>query len=67
MKMHSRVMPWQAARVDIGKALGEAIARHDLTYLELLQILNEEMAVWLKYGIRSERHPDDPEKRGGEA
>lgn len=65
MKLHPRVMPWQAARADISKALGEVIARHELTHLELLQILNEEMATWLKYGIRSERHPDDPSKPGG--
>jgi hypothetical protein len=65
MKLHPRVMLWQAARADIGKALGEAIARFELTHLELLQILNEEMAAWIKYGIRSERHPDDPEKPGG--
>jgi hypothetical protein len=27
MKLHPRVMPWQAARADISNALGEAIAR----------------------------------------
>ena len=66
MKLHERVMLCHAARVEIGEALGKAIERLELTHLELIGILNEEMAAWIKYGIRSERHPDDPEKRGGE-
>lgn len=64
--IHPRVMPFQKARADINDAVTEAIARHrDLTYLELLQILNEISASWLKYGIRDERHPNEPDKPGG--
>jgi len=65
MKLHPRVMLYQEARADIGCALALAIGRHELTHMELVSILNEEMAAWIKYGIRSERHPDDPEKPGG--
>jgi hypothetical protein len=66
MKLHPRVMPWQRARNDIDAAVSEAMKKHpDLTYIELLQIFNEITASWLKYALRDERHPDDPDKPGG--
>ena len=66
MKLHDRVMPCQKARLDISTAVLEAVAKHpDLTYLEVLMILNEITGSdWIKYAIRQERHPDDPNKRG---
>lgn len=66
MKMHPRVMPWQRARNDISAAVSEAMKKHpDLTYIELFQIFNEITASWLKYALRDERHPNDPDKPGG--
>jgi hypothetical protein len=67
MKFHPRVLPVQAATADMRAAVVEVISKHhDLTHLELIGILNEIQASWIKYVIRDERHPDDPEKRGGE-
>ena len=67
MKLHERVMPAAKARLDVQEAVTSIVGKHpDLTYLELITILNEVQASWLKWAIRQERHPDDPEKRGGE-
>lgn len=67
MRLHERVMPYQKARLDFAVMVVEFCDKHrDLTYLELLSVMNESVATQLKYAIREERHPDDPEKRGGE-
>lgn len=68
MKLHSRVMPCQKARLDISTAIQDAVTKNPgLTYWEVIMILNEVTGSdWIKYAIRAERHPDDPEKRGGE-
>ena len=34
----------------------------DLTYVEYLQVLTELQQSALKYMLRAERHPDDPDK-----
>ena len=67
MKLHERVMIVQAARLEVSQATLAAIEKHNLTYGEVTAILAEVLATWAKYQIRGERHPDDPEKRGGEA
>lgn len=68
MKLHERVMPVAKIRNEIDKAVLDIISsKHpDLTYLELIAILNELQATYIKYAIRQERHPEDPDKRGGE-
>lgn len=68
MKLHARVMPCQKARLDISTAIQDAVAKNPgLTYLEVIMILNEITGTdWIKYAMRHERHPDDPDKRGGE-
>jgi hypothetical protein len=67
IRLHPRVPIYQKARNDIGKAVSDAMKDNpDLTYLELVGILNEIQRSWIGWGIRDERHPDDPEKRGGE-
>lgn len=68
MKLHERVMPTQKLRSDIECAILDVIGKHpEATILELLSCLNQTMQSWIGSGIRDERHPDDPEKRGGEA
>jgi hypothetical protein len=67
MKLHERVMIVQGAHNEMAKAVIDVVEKHGLTYLELLACLNDVSASWLKYAIRNERHPDDPEKRGGES
>lgn len=60
MIIHPRSMPVQQAHADIDKAVTDAIGKHpDLTYLELLAILNQIAAAWIKYGIKDERSPSE--------
>jgi hypothetical protein len=60
MILHPRVMPVQKAHADIAKAVTEAIAkRPDLTYLELLAILNQIAASWIKCALKDERNPSE--------
>ncbi len=67
MKLHERTLPYQKARADFGLMVCDFCKSHpDLTYLELLSVMNESLAAQLKYAIRQERHPFDDEKRGGE-
>jgi hypothetical protein len=67
MKMHSRELSVQKAHNDLAMVVTEAIGRHpDLTYLELVAILNQIAASWLKYGIQDERKPNDTIEHGGE-
>lgn len=68
MKLHERVLPVAKIRNEIDLAVLNIIGKYnDLTHLEMISILNDLQATWIKYAIRQERHPDDPEKRGGEA
>jgi hypothetical protein len=64
--MHPRGMPASKAHNEIDAFVSEIIKKYDLTYGELMSCLNQIQASWIKYMIRDERHPDDPEKRGGE-
>ena len=65
MKVHSRVFPVQKAHNDIDMAVTEAISKHpDLTYLELLAILNQIAASWIKYGIQDESNANEAIKPG---
>ena len=63
--LHPRTMPVQQAHADLDKAVTEVIGKHpDLTYLELLAILNQIAASWIKYGIQDERSPNEAIKPG---
>jgi hypothetical protein len=56
MKTHPRELPIQKAHSEIDRAVTDAVERHpDLTYLELLSILNQIAASWIKWGIKDER------------
>ena len=67
MKLHPRVQIVQRAHNAIDAAVSGAMKEFpDLTYMELMSVLNQIQASWIKWGIRDERHPDDPEERGGE-
>jgi hypothetical protein len=59
-------MPVQAASA---KLRGQLIAfqnDHDLTDVEMLRILLDEMQSISKYMLRAERHPDDPDAKADE-
>lgn len=57
----------QKAGIDLSAAVAEVISKHDLTYGETLKLLAEQSQRWAMHLVRSERHPDDPDKKGDEA
>lgn len=67
MRLHERTLPVQKAEAEFGLMWIDFCQENDLTYVEALQILNGTIAGHLKYMLRAERHPDEPEKRGDEA
>jgi hypothetical protein len=62
VKIHPRYDIVDRAKRRIRTALIDAIREDELTYIELLGILNEVTASWLKIALRDERHPDEPDK-----
>lgn len=66
VRMHPRTHIVEKAELEIGDAIHRAIKAHKLTHIELMQILASAQLRWLKYALRHERHPDDPEKGGDE-
>ena len=67
MRIHERTFPVAKASSDAKMAFWEEIDKHDLTYLEILGIIGELQATAVKYGLRAERHPDDPDRPGDQA
>lgn len=66
MRLHPRHHTVTTASHEIDTAIHEAWERHDLTNIEVLQILSAFQVRVLKFMLRSERHPDDPDKGGDE-
>lgn len=64
-KLHQRVMIVQSAQIDLNAAVLDVVKKYDLTFTELFGILNQAEAHWLKYALRDERHPDDPDVPAG--
>ena len=57
-RQHPRVPIVQRARLELGEALGRIISKHDLTYAELLSVLNETAVSWAGYAMRDEREAE---------
>lgn len=66
MKLHPRTLKVQTAMYALETLVWEWVQAHDVTYLEALQALSHVSAQVVKYAIRVERHPDDPDKKGDE-
>lgn len=66
MKLHHRVPIVHKAHNELDEMVSCIIKKYELTYGELYSIINQVQASWITYQIRDERHPDDPDKRGGE-
>ncbi len=66
MKLHPRTPIVTKARLQLDNALWDMISHHQLTFVETLQILHELTAAQLKFMLRAERHPEDPNKKGDE-
>jgi hypothetical protein len=67
MQLHPRFRTVQKARNEIVGKILELEHTHELTDAEIIGILGDYLAEKAKYMIRSERHPDDPDKKGDEA
>jgi hypothetical protein len=67
VRIHPRTRIVQRAELEIGEAVEGVVMKHKLTHTELQQILATVQLHWLKYALREERHPDDPDKGGDEA
>ena len=67
MKLHPRLERVQKAKLKLNEAVWNVIKDYDLTYMEIIGILSDETRTVIKYGIRHERHPRDPDKKGDEA
>lgn len=67
-KVHERYFVVERAGLDLQNSYLAWRGVHDnLTYLEVLRILNGIVADEVKYALRSERHPEDAEKKADEA
>jgi hypothetical protein len=64
---HKRTQPVALASSAISLALWEMQDQHGLTDVEMLQALASHQQSMLKYMLRAERHPEDPDKRADEA
>lgn len=66
MRLHERTIPVQKAANQIAMALIELQEEHDLTDIEMLQILSNRQLDILRYMLRDERHPGKPDARADE-
>lgn len=66
LRLHPRTMPVQAASAELGMTLARFQQEHDLTDNEMLVILATQQGRLLKYRLRAERHPDDPDRKADE-
>jgi hypothetical protein len=66
-KIHPREENVQVAQLALREILTQI--RKDLTFWEFMRIISSELAgEWssmAKYGIREERHPENPDQPGG--
>lgn len=67
MRLHPRTQLVDRARIDVEEALDKLQNEHDLTYAEMLTIINHYQAVILRFMLRMERHPNKPDKGADEA
>lgn len=49
-------------RLKLEIVIDQFLTEHELTDIEVLQALNSYAQTTLKYMLREERHPDDPDK-----
>lgn len=65
-RLHPRTLVVNKAEVELGSLLIDWRKKYDLTLAEELGMLLDAARSLIKYAIRSERHPDDPDARGDE-
>jgi hypothetical protein len=62
MRPHPRTSIVQKAEYEIQESILTISGKHGLTEIELLKVLNAVQAMTLKYMLRVERHPNDPDR-----
>jgi len=66
LRLNPRTMPVAKAHGHLKRWLWEFQQEYDLTDIELLQGLADAQQQVLKYMLRAERHPDDPDAKADE-
>ena len=56
----------KSAEVELTQFLRQWAERHELTWCEMARALTEQIQMCLKYMLRAERHPEDPNKKADE-
>ncbi len=59
--IHPRTLIVKRAQNEIGKSILDLAVKHELTYIELVHVLTEEIQSHTKFALRRERHPKDPD------
>ena len=66
LRLHPRTRPVRKASGAFTDWLIGFQQEHELTDVELMQILTEGQQMVLKYALRAERHPDNPDRKADE-
>ena len=66
LRLNPRTMLVQKADVELHGFLAEWQNRHGLTFTEVAILLTGRQQNVLKFVLRSERHPDDPDRKADE-
>ena len=64
--VHPRLFIVQEAKSDLATALVAATKKFNLTPIEIIRMLVEEIQYYSLYILRAERHPEDPSKKADE-
>lgn len=67
LRLHPRAIPVQAAGADLTMALIDFQGSHELTDVEMLRALLEQVQHISTRMLRAERHPDNPDQKADEA
>lgn len=65
-RLHSRTMQVERASAELAMMLVTFQGEHDLTNIEMAQILSGRLGSVLKYALRAERHPGNPDAKADE-
>lgn len=66
LRLHRRTMQVQQAEAELGVTLARFQREHDLTDVEMARALTGQLDRVLKYVLRRERHPDNPDRKADE-
>ena len=66
LRLHPRTMQVQRAGAELGQLLIAWYEKHGLTDIEACVEITAQLQSLLKYPLRAERHPDDPDRKADE-